>query len=81
MYKKKPTSDNIQPPNEDPTAAPIIAELLFDEEGTDVDIGGCVPDDGGGGGGGGVKSKSFAHLYSSLLLMSSNEISPSTDWS
>jgi hypothetical protein len=32
-------------------------------------------DGGGGGGGGGGGSKVFVHLYSSLLLISSNKIS------
>ena len=63
-------------------AVPINAELLFDdkEEGTEIVVGGCCGDDGDGvGGGGGVNSKVFVHLYSSLLLMSSNKISLSAD--
>ena len=43
-----------------------------DDDGDDGDDG---DDDGDGGGGGGGGSKVIVHLYSSLLLISSNKIS------
>ena len=46
------------------------------DDGVDSDV-----DDGDGVCGGGCGSKIFVHIYSLLLLMSSNKISLSVDWS
>ena len=91
LYKKKPPRDNKEPPSNEPTIAPIKAGLFLSGccillagiVGENVEVVICVVgdvddvDDGDVG----ERSKLFVHIYSSLLLISSNKISLSVDLS
>ena len=82
MYKKKHPSDNNISPNKDLTTTPIIVAGLILEEDSGICAGSCGCDNGdgeGGSGGSGGRSNIVVHLYSSLLLISSNKISLSID--
>ena len=77
LCNKKPPIVNKIPPNKDPTIAPIITDLLLDCCEPDGDGEPDGDDDDGGDGGDG--SNISVHIYSSLLLMSSNKTSLSVD--
>ena len=93
LYKRKHTTANKKPKIKDPIVEPTIINVICDEcdicgddgsvdvddDGDDGGVDGDGDDDDDGGGGGG--SKIFVHIYSLLLLMSSNKISLSVDWS